>query len=126
MRAFTSTAKSERFDAVTAYFGILVGVTQDDIRQRIKGVARLLKPGGLFAFATVPIDANVHLMTWMGRPVVVSSLGVDEVLSLMQAVSFEIAHQDTNEFLPKAAEAGLCKEERVREEPHLFVYAIKV
>jgi len=125
LKDFIGTANSDSFDAVTAYFSMLAGVTQDDIRRSIEGVARLLKPGGLFVFATVPIDANEHPMKWMGRPVVVSSLGVDEVSSLCSKAGFEIVQQETSKFLPKAVEAGLCTKEEVWEEPHLFVYAKK-
>lgn len=125
MREFLQSAIPESFDVATVYFSMLSGVTQDEIRSSINDIARLLKSGGLFVFATVPVDGNCVQMTWMGRPVNVSSLSAEDAVAHIQKVGFEIVHHQITQFLPKGAEAGICKADEVWEEPHLFVYARK-
>ena len=61
----------------------------------------------------------------MGRPIVASSLSPDEALESVKAAGFEVLKAEKSKFLPKAAEAGICKKEEVWEEDHLFVYARK-
>lgn len=125
MREFLQSAVPESFDVATVYFSMLAGVTQDDIRSCIAGIALLLKPGGLFVFATVPVDGNCLQLTWMGRQSIVSSLSAEDAVAQIQKVGFEIVHQQITQFLPRGAEAGICKPEDVWEETHLFVYARK-
>ncbi|KAI1608113.1 methyltransferase type 12 [Exophiala viscosa] len=64
-------------------------------------------------------------IAWMGRPIVASSLSSEEVLEVMKAAKFEVLKVENSKYLPRAAQAGICREEDVWEEEHLFVYARK-
>ena len=113
------------YDAATAYFSLIAGVTQAEIRAAVAGVFALLQPGGLFVFATVPLPAEELPIRWMGRPVVVSSLAPEEAVACVAAAGFVVEHDALSRFTPRAAEAGICGADDVWEEPHLFVYARK-
>jgi len=125
MRDFIASAAEGSFDAVTAYFSMIVSVTQEDIRQFIAGIYRLVRPGGFFVFASVPVHVENLQIKFMGRPIQVSNLGPEETLEWMKNVGFEVEHEAITTFLPKGVEAGICKPEEVSEEPHLFVCAKK-
>ncbi|KAK0611919.1 S-adenosyl-L-methionine-dependent methyltransferase [Immersiella caudata] len=117
---------SDSFDVVTLTFSIIAGVTQDDIRQTIAKLYRILKSGGLLVFSTVPVEGNNVDIVWMGRPVTVSGLSPTENLEELKKVGFEIVKSEETVYKPaKASSIGLCKEEEVWEEPHLWVYAKK-
>jgi ubiquinone/menaquinone biosynthesis C-methylase UbiE len=118
-------ADGESFDAITVYFSLIAGVTQDNIREAFQQIYKWLKPGGLFVFATVPVAGNNLEIKWMGRLVVVSSLTAEDSVDAIKAAGFEILDEKQHTFLPKAVEAGICKEEDIWEETHLFVYAKK-
>jgi ubiquinone/menaquinone biosynthesis C-methylase UbiE len=112
-------------DAVTIYFSIIASMTQAEIRDVLRKAFALLKPGGLFVWATVAIPAeNLHI-AWMGRPVVVSSLGPEDAVQAVKDAGFDVVQHAVSTFTPKSVEAGLCKPEEVWEETHLFVYARK-
>lgn len=116
----------ESFDAVTLTFSLIAGVSQQDIRQAIAKFYRILKKGGLLMFATVAAEGNEVEIRWMGRPVVVSGLSKEEVLEEMKKVGFEIEKSEESSYRPgKAVEVGLCGEEDVWEEGHLWVFARK-
>ena len=123
VRDFKSPAN--RFDAITVYFSMICGVTQDDIRQSIQRIHSWLKPGGSFVLATVPVAGNNIEMKWMGKPVIVSGFSREEFSVWIKQVGFEIVHEQESKFLPKAVEAGICGPDDAWEEPHLFVYAKK-
>ena len=55
----------------------------------------------------------------------VSGLSADSTVATMQKLGFEIVHHEVSTFKPKGGEAGICREEDVREEIHLFVHAKK-
>ncbi|ERS96470.1 type 11 methyltransferase [Sporothrix schenckii 1099-18] len=112
-------------DAVTVFFSLIAGVTQDDIRAVLAGLAGLLKPGGFLVFSTVPIPVNNEAIKWMGRPVVVSSLSPEEGVAAVQAAGLEVRYEGVTTFTPKGAEVGICAPDEVWEETHLFVYAQK-
>jgi ubiquinone/menaquinone biosynthesis C-methylase UbiE len=113
------------FEAITVYFSLIAGVTQDEIRNAFKKIHSWLKPGGYFIFSTVPIDGNNLEIKWMGRPVVVSSLTAEEGVAAIRAAGFEILDEKQSTFMPQAVEAGICLSEEIWEETHLFVYAKK-
>jgi 2-polyprenyl-3-methyl-5-hydroxy-6-metoxy-1,4-benzoquinol methylase len=123
VRDFKSPAN--RFDAITVYFSMIAGVTQDEIRLFIQSIYSWLKPGGSFVLATVPVAGNNIELKWMGKPTVVSSLSSEEFVAWIKQVGFEIVHEQESKFFPKAVEAGICGPDDVWEEPHLFVYAKK-
>ena len=116
---------AESLDAVTVYFSMIASVTQDQIRKNIENIYGWLRPGGVFVFATVPVAGNNMTIRWMGHPVVVSSLTVEDTLAAVRDVGFNVVHHEASNFLPHGAEAGICKAEEVWEEPHVFIYARK-
>jgi hypothetical protein len=59
------------------------------------------KPGGLFAFATVPIPAYNLQIKWMGWSVTVSTLGPEEAVEWIKKVGFRIGHEAISKFTPK-------------------------
>ncbi|KAK3348580.1 S-adenosyl-L-methionine-dependent methyltransferase [Lasiosphaeria hispida] len=113
------------YDVATAYFSLIAGVTQDEIRGVLAQVFGILKPGGLFVWSTVPLDAEKADISWMGKPVTVSSLAPEAAVEAVKAAGFVVEHEAVTKFTPKGAEAGICKPEDVWEETHLFVYAKK-
>ncbi|KAJ9150320.1 Demethylmenaquinone methyltransferase [Pleurostoma richardsiae] len=113
------------FDVATVYFSMIASVTQEEIRGFMAKIHGFLKPGGLFVFATVPIDADGIQIKWMGHPVQVSSLSPEAGVQAVRDAGFEVVYDAVTKFTPRAAEAGICKPEDVWEEPHLFVYAKK-
>lgn len=112
-------------DAASAYFSFIADVTQEEISGFVSKIFAFLKPGGLFVFATLPLDVQGLQFKWMGRPVTVSSLAPDATVDMVRDVGFEIVYDAVTKFTPKGAEAGICQEEEVWEESHLFVYARK-
>ncbi|CAK7212636.1 hypothetical protein SBRCBS47491_001534 [Sporothrix bragantina] len=127
VRAFIEreSARPESLDAVTIFFSLIAGVTQDDIRAVLSGLAGLLKPGGFLVFSTVPIPVNNESIKWMGRPVVVSSLSPEEGVAAVKAAGLEVKFDAVTKFKPRGAEVGICQPDEVWEESHLFVYAQK-
>ena len=122
VREFNPPAGS--YDVVTVFFSLIAGVTQADIRATIARIYGFIKPGGLFVFATVPLDAENADIMWMGQPVRVSSISTDDVLLTIKKAGFEVASQEESKFKPeKAVDVGLCGPEDVWEEDHIFVYA---
>ena len=117
--------KGKKYDAITAYFSMLVNITQDEIRAQIANIHGWLRDGGLFIFATVPFSGENKKTAWMGRPIVAGSLSPDELLQSIQRVGFKVLEVESSKFMPTAVEAGICKEGECDEEDHLFVYARK-
>ena len=116
----------EEFDVITAYFSMIASLSQDQIKETIKRIYSWLKPGGLFVFATVPVEANNVEIKWMGRDVVVSGLSPESFGEWFRDVGFEVVKEEESKFTPKGIEAGLTKNsEDVWEEAHLFIYAKK-
>lgn len=113
------------FDAITVYFSMIAGFTQNQICECIQRIYTWLKSDGVFVFATVPVAGNNLEIRWMGRQVVVSSLGRDEAVARIKEVGFQVEYSAVSTFTPKAAQAGICEESDVWEESHLFVYATK-
>ncbi|KAK3347656.1 S-adenosyl-L-methionine-dependent methyltransferase [Neurospora tetraspora] len=119
----------EGYHAVTPYFSLLAGFeTRREIREVIRKVYHWFREGGLFVFATVPMDVEGEVIEWLGKPVTVSSLSRSQVLEVVREVGFEVEWEMTRKFAPKAVEAGILKPEEAEkawEEEHLFVYAVK-
>ncbi|EXJ62704.1 hypothetical protein A1O7_03142 [Cladophialophora yegresii CBS 114405] len=113
------------YDAITVYFSLIASVSRENIRSYIRRIFDWLAEGGLFVFATVPISGEGLEIAWMGRPIVASGLCEDEVLERMKEVGFEVIKVERSTYMPRAVEAGICNDEDVWEEEHLFVYARK-
>lgn len=113
------------YDAITVYFSLLASLSQQDIKDIFAKVFTWLKHNGIFVFATVPVSGNHVEMSWLGRPVVVSSLSSEEILESLKATGFVILQVQNSKFYPQAVKAGICEEKDVWEEDHIFVYAKK-
>lgn len=113
----------QSLDAASVYFSLIADVTQEEIKDFVSKIYEALKPGGLFVFATLPLDVKSLQVKWMGRQVTVSSLAPKAAVEMIRGVGFEVAYDAVTKFTPKAAEAGICQQDEVWEEPHLFVYA---
>ncbi|EME39383.1 hypothetical protein DOTSEDRAFT_47917 [Dothistroma septosporum NZE10] len=112
-------------DAVIVYHSLIANITQDEIRSFFGRPFRWMKGGGLFVFATVPIEGNLKMIKWLGRDLVSSGLSAEENVGCIKKAGFEVEEDWVEMFMPKAVENGLCKEGEENEEPHLFVLARK-
>jgi len=115
----------DSFDAVTIFFSLIAGVTPDEIRGFIKKAFQFVKPGGYLVWSTVPLAAENLPLAWMGRHTTVSSLSPEDAIDAVAEAGFTVVEVNKSVFLPKGYEAGICKEEDVWEEPHIFIYARK-
>ncbi|KAK4561000.1 hypothetical protein LTR86_004955 [Recurvomyces mirabilis] len=113
------------FDAVTSYFAFLGGTKQEDSRKFFKRAYSWLRPDGVFIFGLVPLDWEEVEITWLGRKLVTSTLSADDAKASIKAAGFNVEHEESVKFRPKAVEAGLCKEDEIDTETHLFLYARK-
>lgn len=125
MREFFKREAPESFDAITTYFAGLAGLSQEQYRSTIRQLARLLKPGGILVFGTVPKDGDSLPMKWMGRDWIVSSLSAEDVVHSVKKAGLEVVQQIFSTFLPNGSAAGLCKMGEDVEETHMYVYARK-
>ncbi|KAK4615527.1 hypothetical protein CLAFUW4_09951 [Fulvia fulva] len=112
-------------DAVVVYHSLIANITQDEIRGFFGRAWRWVRAGGLFVFATVPIEGNLKKLKWLGRDLVSSGLSAEENVECIRKAGFEVEEDWMEMFMPKAVESGLCKEGEEDEEPHLFVLARK-
>jgi len=114
----------ESYDAITVYFSLIIDVVQSEIREVISRVYEWLAPGGLLVFATVPMEGEKIRTRFMGQDVIVSNLSAEGTIEAIRDAGFVVVKQETADFMPDAEKAGV-KEEDVREESELFVYACK-
>ncbi|KAK0609959.1 S-adenosyl-L-methionine-dependent methyltransferase [Bombardia bombarda] len=113
------------YDAVTAYFSMVAFVTQQEIMDFVAKIYRMVRPGGLFVFASVPAQVEDLHVTVMGVSVAMSSLGREEMIDWFRRVGFQVEYEAVSHFTPRGAEAGLCNPGDVWEETHIFIYAKK-
>ncbi|MFG2997456.1 methyltransferase domain-containing protein [Streptomyces sp. NPDC048340] len=105
---------AERFDAVCAFFPLLL-MPQQDVAASLERIASWLAPGGYLLFATVPGDLDETTLTWMGRRMNVSSLPADEFPTRLEGLGLTVLHRHTATFQPDSRIAG--------PEEHLFLRA---
>ncbi|KAK3313109.1 S-adenosyl-L-methionine-dependent methyltransferase [Apodospora peruviana] len=123
IRDFNPPADS--YDVATAYFSLIAGVTQDEIRGFMAKIFGFVKPGGLLVWGTVPLPVESEQIAWMGKPITVSSLAPEGAVDAVKKAGWEVVKEVQGVFKPKGAEAGICKQEDVWEETHLYIYARK-
>ena len=124
-RTWEPEGSDAAFDDIASFFAFIAGVSQDDIRNFFHRAYKWLRPGGLFVFGTVPVVGENVAIKWLGKDVVVSSLDVEQTIEAIKKAGFGIEKLLVEPYLPKAAEAGICKPEEVWEEQHLIVYCRK-
>lgn len=64
-------------------------------------------------------------MMLTGDSVTASSLTTEDLMATIEEAGLGIEKHELEGFMPNGVEAGLCKEEDLWEEQHVFVYAHK-
>ncbi|WP_444970607.1 class I SAM-dependent methyltransferase [Streptomyces sp. SAI-25] len=100
------------FDAVCVYFSLLQ-LARGEQRELLGRLARAVGPGGRLAVATVPVDAAEVSAVFMGQPVVVSSFGEEEFVSVVAGAGFVVEERQSVLFTPDHPMG--------EPEPHLFL-----
>ncbi|WP_435847613.1 class I SAM-dependent methyltransferase [Streptomyces fumanus] len=101
------------FDAVCVYFSLLQ-MTRAEQTAVLRRLAGALRPGGLLALATVPLDVEGAEGVFMGQPVRLTSFGADALTSVVEDAGFEVADREETLFTPAHPDAV--------PEPHLFLH----
>ncbi|MFF5532774.1 class I SAM-dependent methyltransferase [Streptomyces cinerochromogenes] len=102
------------FDAVCAYFSLLQ-MTRAEQAAVVAELARAVRPGGLVALATVPLDVEDVEAVFMGQPVRVTSLAAEAFTGLVTGAGLTVLSEEHEVFTPAHPEAV--------PEPHLFLLA---
>lgn len=105
------------FDAACVYFSMLQ-MARGEQRELLGRLARSVRPGGLLAVATVPVDVAEVSAVFMGQPVVVSSFGEEEFVALVAGAGFAVEERHSVLFTPDHP-AG-------EPEPHLFLHCRRI
>lgn len=105
------------FDAACVYFSMLQ-MARGEQRELLGRLARAVRPGGLLAVATVPVDVAEVSAVFMGQPVVVSSFGEEEFVALVAGAGFAVEERHSVLFTPDHP-AG-------EPEPHLFLHCRRI
>lgn len=105
------------FDAACVYFSLLQ-MERDEQRELLGRLARSLRPGGLLAVATVPVDVAGVDAVFMGQPVRVSSFGAEEFAALTARAGIAVEWAHSAPFTPDHP-AGA-------PEPHLFLHGRRI
>ncbi|MFD4750977.1 class I SAM-dependent methyltransferase [Streptomyces rubiginosohelvolus] len=105
------------FDAVCVYFSLLQ-LERDEQAELLERLVRSLRPGGLLAAATVPVDVAGVDAVFMGQPVRVSSFGAEEFTALIARAGIAVEWTLSALFTPDHP-AGA-------PEPHVFVHGRRI
>ncbi|MER6120014.1 class I SAM-dependent methyltransferase [Streptomyces sp. NPDC001743] len=108
------TLDEASFDAVCVYFSLLQ-LSRADQQDVLRLAARVLRPGGHLAVATVPLDVEGVSGVFMGQPVRVTSFGAEAFTAAVVAAGFTVLAQESTLFTPDHPAAV--------PEPHLFLLA---
>lgn len=102
------------FDAVCLYFSLLQ-LSRAEQTDVLRLAARVLRPGGHLAVATVPLDIEGVSGTFMDQPVRVTSFGEEAFTAVVTAAGFTVLTRESILFTPDHATAV--------PEPQLFLLA---
>ncbi|MGW1293775.1 class I SAM-dependent methyltransferase [Streptomyces sp. NPDC002533] len=105
------------FDAVCVYFSLLQLERGEQV-ELLERLVRSLRPGGLLAAATVPVDVAGVDAVFMGQPVRVSSFGAEEFTALIGRSGVTVEWTHSALFTPDHP-AGA-------PEPHVFVHGRRI
>ncbi|MFF0259765.1 class I SAM-dependent methyltransferase [Streptomyces microflavus] len=105
------------FDAACVYFSMLQ-MARGEQRELLGRLARAVRPGGLLAVATVPVDVAEVSAVFMGQPVVVSSFGEEEFVALVAGAGFAVEERHSVLFTPDHPTG--------EPEPHLFLHCRRI
>ncbi|WP_251096135.1 class I SAM-dependent methyltransferase [Streptomyces sp. Caat 7-52] len=102
------------FDAVCGYFSLLQ-MTRAEQTAVVARLARAVRPGGLVALATVPLDVEEVEAVFMGQPVRVTSFTAKAFTRLVTEAGLTVLSEEQAVFTPAHPDAV--------PEPHLFLLA---
>ncbi|MFE6764902.1 bifunctional 2-polyprenyl-6-hydroxyphenol methylase/3-demethylubiquinol 3-O-methyltransferase UbiG [Streptomyces sp. 2131.1] len=102
------------FDAVCMYFALLQ-MSRSEQGDVLRLAARVLRPEGHLAVATVPLDVEGVGGTFMGQPVEVTSFGEDAFTALVEEAGFSVLSRTSTMFVPAVPAAV--------PEPQMFLLA---
>ncbi|NED10085.1 class I SAM-dependent methyltransferase [Streptomyces sp. SID9124] len=102
------------FDAVCMYFALLQ-MSRTEQGDVLRLAARVLRPQGHLAVATVPLDVEGVGGTFMGQPVEVTSFGEDAFTALVEEAGFTVLSRTSTMFVPAVPAAV--------PEPQMFLLA---
>ncbi|MEU9202662.1 class I SAM-dependent methyltransferase [Streptomyces sp. NPDC048332] len=102
------------FDAVCVYFSLLQ-LSRAEQTDVLRLAARVLRPGGHLAVATVPLDLEGVSGTFMDQPVRVTSFGEEAFTGVVTAAGFTVLERESVLFTPDHPTAV--------PEPQLFLLA---
>ncbi|MFD0355675.1 class I SAM-dependent DNA methyltransferase [Streptomyces sp. NPDC127110] len=105
-----------QWDAVTAFFALLQ-MSRTDLDATLARIAGWLAPGGLFAFATVPLDAEDVEVRWMGQTLRCTGYPAPTYGRLLREAGLDVVHEHLSVFHPDFPGA--------HPEEHLFIHARK-
>ncbi|WP_241740751.1 class I SAM-dependent methyltransferase [Streptomyces sp. L2] len=103
----------DSFDAVCVYFSLLQ-MTRAEQRAVVGRLARAVRPGGLVALATVPLDVEDVQGVFMGQPVRVTSFAAGDFTALVAGAGLSVLAEESVLFTPDHPDAV--------PEPHLFLH----
>ncbi|MET8772977.1 class I SAM-dependent methyltransferase [Streptomyces sp. NPDC004658] len=104
------------FDAACAYFSLLQ-MSRAEQAAVVAKLARAVRPGGLVALATVPLDLEDIEAVFMGQPVRVTSFSAEAFTALASGAGLTVVAEEQTLFTPAGQEA--------RPEPHLFLHCVR-
>ncbi len=107
------TLEDASLDAVCVYFATLQ-MSRSEQSGLLRRLARALRPGGLLALATVPLDVEEFDGVFMGQPVRVTSFAAEDLIALVRAAGLTVQSERSVMFTPTHPDA--------RPEPHLFLH----
>lgn len=100
-------------DAVCVYFALLQ-MSRAEQTELVRRLALALRPGGLFALATVPLDVEGLDGVFMGQGVRVTSFTAQAVTALVREAGLTVLSQESVLFVPAHPDAV--------PEPQLFLH----
>lgn len=100
------------FDAVCVYFSLLQ-MTRKEQSDLVTRLARALKPGGLMAMATVPVDVEGMDTLFMDQPVRATSFAHHDFVAMVTTAGLTVDSEQNLMFTPASPNAT--------PEPHLFL-----
>jgi ubiquinone/menaquinone biosynthesis C-methylase UbiE len=101
------------YDAVCAYFSLLQ-MSRTEQSAVVGRLARAVRPGGLVALATVPLDVEDAEGLFMGQPVRVTSFAAGAFTELATGAGLTVLAEERAVFAPAHPDAV--------PEPHLFLH----
>ncbi|MFJ6676389.1 class I SAM-dependent methyltransferase [Actinosynnema sp. NPDC091369] len=102
------------WDAVCAFFPFLQ-MTRDEVVAVLAKIARWLKPGGLLALITVPMDVEGLVVPFLGHTVRLTSFAAPDLISRVERAGLTVLDTRSTVFSPDR--------EGQPDEEHLFVLA---